>query len=54
MLQLFFLTFGDLGIKRKLIFFLIIHGEFYSVKMYRLEDINENVTSYGYPIHNKV
>ncbi len=25
-------------------------GEFYSCKMYRLEDINENVTSYAY--HN--
>ncbi len=27
--------------------FLIIPGEFYSWKMYHLEDINENMTSYG-------
>ena len=27
--------------------FLIIPGEFYSWKMYRLENVNENVTSYG-------
>ena len=32
---------------RKLIFFLISHNELYNWKMYRFEDINENVTSYG-------
>ncbi len=31
--------------------FLKILGEFYSWKMYRLEDINENVTSYD--THNE-
>ncbi len=38
-------TFGDFGI------FLITPGEFYSWKMYCMEDMNENVTSYGN--HNK-
>ncbi len=39
-------TFRDFGIRRKIVFFVITRGEFYSWKMYRLED-NENVTSYG-------
>ncbi len=38
-----FQTFWDFGIRRKLVF----SGEYYSWKMYHLEDINENVTSYG-------
>ncbi len=33
--------------------FLINPGEYYSWKVYRLEDINENVTSYGNNINNK-
>ena len=39
----FFQTFWDFGIY----FFLITSVECYSWSMYRLEDINENVTSYG-------
>ncbi len=38
-------TFRDFG--RKLLFFSLPPGEFYGWKMYRLDDINENVTSYG-------
>ena len=36
--------------------FFITPGEFYSRKMYRLEDANENVTTYGNhnSLHNKV
>ncbi len=33
--------------QKKACIFLITPGEFYSWKMYRLEDINENVISYG-------
>ena len=43
----FFQTFWDFGIRRKLIFFPITPGEFYSWQMYRLEDSSENMTSYG-------
>ncbi len=32
-------TFGDFGIRRKLVFFSLSQGEFYGWKMYRLEDI---------------
>ena len=42
----FFQTFWVFGIGRKLIFFPITPVAFYSWKMYRLEDVNENVTSY--------
>ncbi len=46
----FFQTFGDFGIRRKAHIFLIIPayltGEFYSLKMFRSENINEYVTSY--------
>ncbi len=45
---IFFQTFWKFGIRRKLIlFFLITPGEFSADLMYRLEDINEIVTSYG-------
>ena len=40
-------TFGDFGIRRKLGIFLITPGKFYGLKMYCLDDINENVISYG-------
>ena len=43
----FFSNFRRCGIRRKLIFF-ITSGEFYSWKKYRLEVINENVTSYAF------
>ncbi len=33
--------------QKKACIFLITPGEFYSWKVYRLENINENVTSYG-------
>ncbi len=39
-------TSGDFDQKKAHIF-LITPGEFYSWKMYRLEDMYENVTSYG-------
>ena len=54
-------TFGDFGIRRKLVLFSLplvnFPGEFYSWKIYRSEDINENLTSYGnhkLGLHNKV
>ncbi len=43
----FFQTFGDFGIRRKLIFFSLPLVNFTAEKIYRLGDINENVTSYG-------
>ncbi len=46
----FFSNFRRFWYQKKAHIFLITSGEFYSWKMYRLEDINENVTSYGY--HN--
>ena len=42
----FFQTFGDFGIRRKVIFFSLPLVNF-TAENYRLEDINENVTSYG-------
>ncbi len=48
----FFQTFRDFGIRRKLNIILNAPGEFNSRKMYRLEDMNENVTSYG--THNVI
>ncbi len=43
----FFSNFQRFWYQKKIHIFLITPGEFYSWKMYRLEDINENVTSYG-------
>ncbi len=43
----FFQTSGDFGIRRNLIFFSLPLENFTAEKIYRLEDINENVTSYG-------
>ncbi len=43
----FFQTFGDFGIRGKLIFFSLPLVNFTAEKMYHLEDINENVSSYG-------
>ncbi len=43
----FFSHFWRFWYQKKAHIFLISPGEFYSWKMYRLEDINENVTSYG-------
>ncbi len=48
----FFQTLWDFGIRRKFIFFSLWLWWILQLKMYRLEDINENVTSYGY--HNLV
>ncbi len=43
----FFSNFRRFWYQKKACIFLITPGEFYGWKMYRLEDINENVTSYG-------
>ncbi len=43
----FFSNFQRFWYQKKAHIFLITPGESYSWKMYRLEDINENVTSYG-------
>ena len=44
----FFQTFWDhFGIRRKLVFFPLSLVNFKAKKMYRLEDINEKLTSYG-------
>ncbi len=43
----FFSNFWRFWYQKKVHIFLITVGEFYSRKMYRLEDINENLTSYG-------
>ena len=42
-----FSNFRKFWYQKKAHMFLITPGEFYSWKMYRLEGINENVTSYG-------
>ncbi len=47
----FFSNFWRFCYQKKAHIFLITLGEFYSWKMYHLEDTNENVTSYGN--HNK-
>ncbi len=44
----FFSNFRRFWYQKKAHIFLITPGEFHSWKMYHLEDINENVTSYGY------
>ena len=43
----FIQTFWDFGYQKKNFIFLITPVEFYGWKMYPLEDIHENVTSYG-------
>ena len=44
----FFQTFRDLGIRlKKAHIFLITPCKFYAWKMYCVEDMNENMTSYG-------
>ncbi len=43
----FFSNFQRFWYQKKAHIFLITPGEFYSCKMYCLEVINENVTSYG-------
>ena len=44
----FFQTFGDFDITRKLsVIFVITCAKFYSWNMFRLEEINENMTGYG-------
>ncbi len=43
----FFSNFQRFWYQKKAHIFLITPGEFYSWKIYRLEDIDENVTSYG-------
>ncbi len=43
----FFSNLRSFWYQMKAHIFLIIPGKFYSWKIYRLEDINENVTSYG-------
>ncbi len=43
----FFFNFRKCWYPKKVCIFLITHVKFYGGKMYRLEDINENVTSYG-------
>ena len=42
-----FFTFLRFWYQKKACISLITPGEFYGGKMYRLEDINENMTSYG-------
>ena len=46
LLLYFSLTFGVFGITRQLIFFLKTHVKFYSWSMFRLEDIDENVSGF--------
>ncbi len=43
----FFSNFRRFWYQKKAHIFLITPGEFHSFKMYRLKNINENVTSYG-------
>ncbi len=43
----FFSNFRRFWYQKKGHIFLITPGEFYALKMYRLEDINQNVISYG-------
>ena len=45
--RIFLQTFGDVGIRRKLPFFSLPLMNFTAEKIYHLEDINENLTSYG-------
>ena len=40
--------------QKKAHIFLITRGEFYSWKMYPLEDINEIVTSYGNHLYSNI
>ena len=42
-----FFQLSEILVSEEISYFLISPGEFQSWKMYRLEDINENVTSYG-------
>ena len=43
----FFHTFWRFCYHKKAHIFLITHVEFYSYKVFRLEDINENMSGYG-------
>ena len=47
LLQIIFVKVCEILVSKESLYFLITPGEFYSWKIYRLEDNNENVTSYG-------